>query len=116
MSDSSTAAPTVISDLQVRGEALLQNGQPGIQSDVLYDAGDGTKAHLFALHEDDTFPEHATSRAALIHVIAGEAVLTVGDDTVEAGPHTWMHLPPDCPHSIQPCTSFLFVLHVHPSG
>ena len=115
MSELSMAAPTVIADLRTRGEALLQNGQPGIQSEVLYDAGDGTKAHLFALHEDDAFPEHATSRDALIHVIAGEAVITVGDDAVEVVPHAWMRLPPDCPHSIQPRTPFLFVLHVHPS-
>ena len=37
---------------------------------------------------------------AILHFIKGEATLTLGDDTVEAQPGTWIHMPANLEHSV----------------
>jgi mannose-6-phosphate isomerase-like protein (cupin superfamily) len=38
---------------------------------------------------------------AVLHFLQGEAKLTLGDDTLEARPGTWVHMPKGLRHSIR---------------
>ena len=47
---------------------------------------------------------------AVLHFLQGEAKLTLGDDTVEAKPGTWVHMAKGLRHSIQPRTPLVMLL------
>jgi quercetin dioxygenase-like cupin family protein len=47
---------------------------------------------------------------AVLHFIQGEAKLTLGDDTLEARPGTWVHMPKGLRHSIQARTPVAILL------
>lgn len=111
--DSNQFAYRVTPDLKEKGHELLNTEHAGIQSIVLHKF-DGNKAHLFALHEQDVFPTHATPRHAMIQVVDGRAIVELGEDEIEAVSNTWIYMPPSLPHRIQAQTAFIFVLHVQP--
>ena len=47
---------------------------------------------------------------AVLHFLQGQAKLTLGDDTLEARPGTWVHMPRDLRHSIQAQTPVVMLL------
>ncbi len=47
---------------------------------------------------------------AVMHFLQGEAKLTLGDDSVEATPGTWVHMPTGLRHSIQAKTPVVMLL------
>jgi len=47
---------------------------------------------------------------AVLHLLRGEAKLTLGDDTVQARPGTWVHMPKGLRHSIQAKTPVVMLL------
>ncbi len=47
---------------------------------------------------------------AVLHFPQGEAKLTLGDDTVEAQPGTWVHMPRGLRHGIQAKTPVVMLL------
>ena len=47
---------------------------------------------------------------AVLHFLQGEAKLTLGDDTVEARPGTWVHMAKGLRHSIQAKTPVVMLL------
>jgi len=47
---------------------------------------------------------------AALHFLQGEAKLTLGDDTVEAKPGTWVHMAKGLRHSIQAKTPVVMLL------
>ncbi|MEE8169447.1 MAG: cupin domain-containing protein, partial [Phycisphaerae bacterium] len=62
--------------------------------------------------------EHTASMPAILHIVQGEAALTLGGDTVEARAGTWAYLPPNLPHSIRaktPVVMMLTLIKPHPS-
>ncbi|MFQ5409305.1 MAG: cupin domain-containing protein [Anaerolineales bacterium] len=61
---------------------------------------DGVRAVLFGFAAGQELTEHTASRPAVLHFVQGHATLTLGDDTLEAGPGTWVHMPAQQPHSI----------------
>jgi quercetin dioxygenase-like cupin family protein len=78
----------------------IQPPDKGILSRTLCNA-DGLKAVLFGFAPGEELSEHTASRPAILHFLQGEAKLTLGDDTVEAKPGTWVHMPAGWRHSIQ---------------
>jgi quercetin dioxygenase-like cupin family protein len=54
--------------------------------------------------------EHTASMPAVLHFLQGEAGLTLDDDTVEAKPGTWVHMPKGMRHSIQAKTPVVMLL------
>jgi quercetin dioxygenase-like cupin family protein len=54
--------------------------------------------------------EHTASMPAVLHFVHGEAKLTLGDDTVEAKPGTWLHTPKGLRHGIQAQTPVVMLL------
>jgi quercetin dioxygenase-like cupin family protein len=56
--------------------------------------------------------ERATPTRAknILHLLQGESKLTLGDDTLEAKPGTWVRMPKGMRHSIQAKTPVVMLL------
>ena len=81
----------------------------GILSRTLFN-DDRLKAVLFGFGQGEELSEHTASMPAVLHFLQGEAKLTLGDDTVEAQPGTWVHMPIGLRHSIQAKTPVVMLL------
>jgi quercetin dioxygenase-like cupin family protein len=81
----------------------------GILSRTL-SSDDRLKAVLFGFAQGEELSEHTASTPAVLHFLQGEAKLTLGDDTVEATPGTWVHMPKGLRHSIRAKTAVVMLL------
>ncbi len=81
----------------------------GILSRTLY-GDDRLKAVLFGFASGEELSEHTASMPAVLHILQGEARLMLGDDTLEARPGTWVHMPAGLRHSIQARTPVVMLL------
>jgi quercetin dioxygenase-like cupin family protein len=91
---------------------LAKETQPpdkGILSRTLYNDA-RLKAVLFGFAQGEELSEHTASMPAVLHFLRGEARLTLGDDTVQAKPGTWVHMPAGLKHSIQAQTPLAMLL------
>jgi len=91
---------------------LAKETQPpdkGILSRTLYN-DDRLKVVLFGYAHAEELSEHTASMPAVLHFLQGEAKLTLGDDTLEARPGTWVHMPAGLRHSIQAKTPVVMLL------
>jgi len=90
----------------------VQPPDKGILSRTLFN-DDRLKAVAFGFAQGEELSEHTASMPAVLHFLQGEAKLTLGDDTVEAQPGTWVHMPAGLKHSIKaktPVVMFLLLL------
>ena len=55
---------------------------------------------LFTFSMGQRLSEHTASTTALLHFLNGEATVTLGRDTIEAGPGTWVRMDAGLAHSI----------------
>jgi len=74
--------------------------ESGKQSVVLED-DENAKVILFAFAAGSGLAEHVAPLPAIIQIIQGEATLTVGNESVNGKPGTWIQMAPRTPHSIQ---------------
>ncbi len=81
----------------------------GILSHTLYN-DDRLKAVAFGFAQGEELSEHTASMPAVLHFLQGEAKLTLGDDTVEATPGTWVHMAKGLRHGIQAQTPVVLLL------
>jgi quercetin dioxygenase-like cupin family protein len=91
---------------------LAKEAQPpekGILSRTLFN-DDRLKAVLFGFAQGEELSEHTASMPAVLHFLQGEAKLMLGDDTLEAKPGTWVHMPTGQRHSIQAKTPMVMLL------
>jgi quercetin dioxygenase-like cupin family protein len=91
---------------------LVKEVQPpdrGTLSRTLY-SDDRLKAVAFGFAQGEELSEHTASMPAVLHFLQGEARLTLGDDTLEARPGTWVHMPAGLKHSIQAKTPVVMLL------
>lgn len=58
------------------------------------------KVILFGFAPGQELSEHTASVPAIIHIIEGEAQLTLGKDPYDARAGTWAHMPANLPHSL----------------
>jgi quercetin dioxygenase-like cupin family protein len=100
-----TVTYTHISDLAKE----VQPPDKGILSRTLF-SDDRLKAVLFGFAQGEELSEHTASMPAVLHFLQGEAKLTLVDDTVEAKPATWVHMPKGLRHSIQAKTPVVMLL------
>lgn len=68
------------------------------------------KAILFGFAAGQELSEHTASQPAILHILQGEAELTLGDDSMKAQPGTWVYMPPQLPHSLYAKTPVLMLL------
>ena len=73
-------------------------------------ADDDVKAVLFGFDAGQELSEHTASQPASILVLRGEADLTLGGEQRSAGPGTWVHMPPNLPHSVHARTPLVMLL------
>ncbi|MCA9113288.1 MAG: cupin domain-containing protein [Planctomycetaceae bacterium] len=83
--------------------------EDGILTRTLFN-DDDVKAVIFGFGQSEELSEHTASRPAILHVLQGEAVLTLGDETVSASPGTWIHMPANLKHSVQATTPVIMLL------
>ena len=83
--------------------------EEGILTRTLFN-DDHVKAVIFGFGQGEELSEHTASMPAILHFIQGEATLTLGDETVEAQPGTWIHMPPELKHSVRAKTSVVMLL------
>lgn len=87
----------------------LATPELGKQSVVLND-NVKTKVVLFTFAVGGGLAEHVAPFDATIQIISGTASLTVGDDSVDGKPGTWIQMVAKTPHSIQAKTSVIMLL------
>jgi quercetin dioxygenase-like cupin family protein len=81
----------------------------GILTRTLFN-DDDVKAVIFGFGEGEELSEHTASMPAILHFIKGEAILTLGDEKVEAQPGSWIHMAPDLKHSVLTRTPVVMLL------
>ncbi len=87
----------------------VQPPDKGILSRTLFN-DDRLKVVLFGFGQGEELSEHTASMPAVLHFLQGEARLTLGDDTLEAKPATWVHMPSGLKHSIKAKTPVVMLL------
>ena len=91
---------------------LAKETQPpdkGILSRTLF-SDDRLKVVLFGFAQGEELSEHTASMPAVLHFLQGEATVTLGDDTLEARPGTWVHMAKGLRHSILAKTPVVMLL------
>ena len=68
------------------------------------------KAVLFGFAAGQELSEHTASTPGIIHILQGEATLTLGGETQTAGPGTWVHMPARLPHALVAKTPVVMLL------
>ena len=91
--------------------AALDIPPDGILSRTLYN-DEHVKAVLFAFAQGQELSEHTASTPAILHVLKGEASLTLGNDTVDAKAGTWVHMPAGLRHGVRARTPLVMLLHL----
>ncbi len=72
----------------------------GILTRTLF-SDDNVKAVTFGSGQGEELSEHTASMPAILHIISGEATLTLGDETIEAQQGTWIRMAPNLKHSVK---------------
>ncbi len=78
---------------------LITSTEKGIASRVLARSGGGNVT-LFAFDADQELSEHTTPFDALVIVLEGELVLTIGGEPIPATPGTIVRMPSNVPHAV----------------
>jgi quercetin dioxygenase-like cupin family protein len=96
----------LMNDKEVTTYILVEDlaGLVAVQTDSIVSRnawkGDGVTAVLFAFDTGQELSEHTASRPAILHLLEGEARVTLGTDQHQLHAGSWVHMPPNLPHSI----------------
>lgn len=105
MTDDATVFPDLLAEAPIPAR--------GIHSQTLSDEG-GIELELFAFAPGERLSEHTASRPAIIHVLAGESDLTVGDRALQGRPGTWLRMAAGTRHSVIARTGLVMALYLLP--
>lgn len=75
-------------------------------------ADDCLKAILFGFAAGQELSEHTSARPAILHILQGQARLTLGGEAFVAGPGAWAHMAPNVPHSVYAETPVVMLLYL----
>ncbi len=92
MSDNPTIVPDVAAEVAVEPNGTL--------SRVLHN-DDQIRLVAFAFDKGQELTEHTAAVAATIQVINGRLRLTLGEESLDAWPGAWVHMPPNLAHSVE---------------
>jgi len=73
--------------------------EEGILTRQLFE-NESLRVVLFTFSSGQRLSEHTASTTALLHFLSGEANMTLGSDTIEAGPGTWVRMDAGLSHSV----------------
>lgn len=82
-----------------------------IVSRTLY-TSESVRIVLFAFAPGQELTEHTSTREALIHVLDGEATITLGDKPVQANAGLLIRMAPNLPHSVQAQSAMRMLLYM----
>lgn len=86
----------------------------GIQPDSIisrtFYKGEQLKAIAFGFDTGQALSEHTSSKTAIIHLIEGEATVTLGDERYELKAGAWVHMPANLKHSVHAKTPVVMLL------
>jgi quercetin dioxygenase-like cupin family protein len=88
---------------------LVDYAEGSIVSRTLVENDAGTLT-LFAFDQGQGLSEHTTPFDALVHVLDGEAELTIGGETVAATAGQAVLMPADVPHAVKAARRFKMLL------
>lgn len=71
----------------------------GTLSRVVF-SGDGLRVVLFAFDQGQELTDHTASVSAVIQVVKGRFALTLGDENVEIGADSWVHMDAHLSHAV----------------
>jgi quercetin dioxygenase-like cupin family protein len=97
------------------GEKLPEIVADSIVSRTLFSSSQ-LKAVLFGFAPGQELSEHTASTPAVIHILSGQAELTLGGARQAAGPGTWVHMPAQLPHALVAQTEVSMLLLLLKSG
>ncbi|MDR3588940.1 MAG: cupin domain-containing protein [Negativicutes bacterium] len=72
--------------------------------------GERLDVTLFGFAAGQELTEHTSPYRAIIQVLAGQAQITLGKDTVTAEAGAWIHMLPNLPHSLKAASPFVMLL------
>lgn len=84
-----------------------------ILSRTLY-SDEVVRAVLFSFATGQELSEHTASVPAVIHILQGEADLTLGGEHIAGRPGTWAHMAPNLAHSVHARTALTMLLWMFP--
>ncbi|MBZ0300845.1 MAG: cupin domain-containing protein [Anaerolineae bacterium] len=70
------------------------------------------KVVLFGFAAKQALSQHTSSKAAMLHIVSGDAQLTLGDNSYEVQSSAWVQMPPHLPHSVVAKTDMLMLLYM----
>jgi quercetin dioxygenase-like cupin family protein len=85
----------------------------GILSQTLSNEN-GIELVLFAFAPGEQLSEHTSARPAIMHVLSGEADLTVGAEAHSAAAGTWVRMAANTRHSVLARTALVMALYLLP--
>ena len=88
---------------------LIDIPQDGTLSRTIY-SDERLKAIIFGFDAGQELSEHTASMPAIIHIISGQARLTLGGDAHEANAGAWVHMPANLSHSVYATTPLVILL------
>ena len=88
---------------------LLEYQQGAIVSRTLVDRGTGTVT-LFAFDQGEGLSEHTAPFDALVHLLEGNALITIAGEEHPAGPGEMLIMPAQKPHAVRATTRFKMLL------
>ena len=83
----------------------------GILSRTIF-ADEQLKVIIFGFDTGQELSKHTASSAAIIHILKGEATLTLGGERMEVGEGAWAHMAPHLEHAIFAKTPVVMLLTV----
>jgi quercetin dioxygenase-like cupin family protein len=102
-----STACTVFTDLAAEAAPPAR----GIHSQTLSNEG-GVELVLFAFAAGEQLSAHTSARPAIIHILSGNASVTLGPDTHQAGPGFWARMPARVEHAIVATTALVMALYL----
>jgi quercetin dioxygenase-like cupin family protein len=108
MSKETHESYTYIPDLITQ---LAEIPPDSIVSQTFY-KGERLRAILFGFAPGQELSEHTASKPATLYFLQGQARLTLGEDEMQAQPGTWVHMPPNLPHSVFAETAVMMLLEM----
>lgn len=89
----------------------IQFADGGIVSKTLH-SDPSVRIVLFCFDDGQMLTEHTAAVPAVLHVLEGEAALTLGEEAVVAGPGTVVHMDAHLPHSVEAKGRLTLLLHL----
>ena len=62
---------------------------------------DHIKVSLFHFAQGQGLGEHSSSKAAILQILQGDALLTLGNDERQVSTGAWIHMTVQLPHSVK---------------